>query len=323
MIYPHNFEQKTGFDKIRLLLKKKCFTQAGIGLVETMNFSNNADEIFYNLNITKEYKHLLESGSDIPELYFADFLPVLHRIRPEGTFLITEELSILKNSLTSIYRFTDFIKKHPSNLYPLLQNEAEKIANYKIIIEKIDNILDRFGKIRDNASPELSKLRQNIKEKQVLVVKVMQSILRQIKADGGTEDDSELVIREGRMVIPVYSSYKRQVHAILRDESATGKTAFIEPIEAVHINNDILALEFEEKREIVKILTVFTSFLRPYLPELHTAYNFLVSLEFIQAKARLAIEMKAVVPNMDTNPILSFDNIRHPLLEIHLRNEHK
>jgi DNA mismatch repair protein MutS2 len=323
VIYPKNFEEKIGFDKIRELLKEKCLSDLGKERVEQIKFARNFEFIQICLNQTNEFKQICIFENEFPVSNYIDVRRYLSKIRIEGAYLEVNELFDFKRSLDAIKAVINFFASKKEEQYPYLRRLTGNVKVFPVLIEKIETIINKHGFIRDNASPELSSIRRSILSKQAGISKIMNQILIQAKAEGWVEEDSSITIRDGRMLIPVPSTYKRKVKGFVFDESATGKTSFIEPLEIIEENNEIRELEFAERREITKILTGFSNVVRPYIEELVYSYDFLGWIDFIRAKALLAIEIEGVLPHFVNEGSLEYRVARHPLLMMTFRKEGK
>jgi len=323
LLYPQHIEQKIGFDKIRDLLKSYCLGQLGINNVTEMSFLTNYSRIVEMLEQTRESKRILEIEETFPENNYVDITPCLDRIRIEGTWMQLQEVVELRRSLIVIHSIVSFFKSREEGLYPRLRELAGNVAIHKILFDRIDAVLDKNGKIKDNATPELANIRRSISNKRSEVNKIMQRLLKDAKNEGWADSETELSLRDGRLVIPVNASAKRKLKGFIHDESATGKTSFIEPAEAFEKNNEITELEFEEHREIIKILTQLTDFVRPYREDLLQSQLFLGTIDFLLAKAKLAIELEAVSPILYDEQIIRLANARHPLLYLAHKKEGK
>jgi DNA mismatch repair protein MutS2 len=321
VIYPQEFEDKIDFKRIRQMLKDICLCELGKNEVDNMTFSSNFDIVSYQLSLTDEFRHICLMENNFPANHFLDLTPSLKKIRVEGTYLDVNEVANLRKSLESIHSILSFFRNKEESQYPNLRQLTKDVQSFPVIINRIDGILTKNNLIKDNASPELQNIRRSISEKTAIVGRIMQKLLKQAQSDGLTDDDTSLSVRDGRAVIPVNSAYKRKINGIVHDESSTGKTSFIEPAEAVEINNAIRELEFAERREIIKILTQFTDFVRPYTEELFIAYNFLGIIDFIRAKALFAIKVNAVKPAMFNQTSFNWVKAAHPLLYLALQRE--
>ena len=296
LVYPENFESKIGFDKIRELLNSRCLSTLGKELVEEIRFCSDFDQLTEDLSLVSEFVSIIQEMENFPTSYYFDLREALAKIRIEGRFLEVEELFDLKRSLETISGIVRFLKQTKEDQLPYLKRLLAGVQVYPYVIERIENILNKYGKIKDNASPELSRIRKELLSKQSGVSKRLQIILKKAQDDGLVEEDASVAMRDGRAVIPVTSAFKRKLNGIVHDESSTGKTSYIEPAEVVELNNQIRELEYAELREIVKILTVFSNDIRPYLPDLLLAYGFLGKIDFIRAKAIYAIDVDGIKP---------------------------
>lgn len=322
MTYPENFENKTGFGQIRELVKKRCLSEHGKNKVDAINFSSSSEIIRTHLNETNEFL-IITREEDFPLGYFADFSEPLHRIRIEGSHLDLGEVFDLRRSLDTVRAILNFFKKEKKEKYTNLSNLCNQVKYYPFIAERIDKILAKNGRLKDNASHELVQIRQAISLKHTSVTKILGNILKSARAEGMVEKDAEVSIRNGRPVIPVNAAYKRKIRGIIHDESATGKTSFIEPAEAVELNNEIKELEYSEKREIIRILTLLSDDLRPYIDDLLRSNDFLATIDFIRAKALFANEIGAILPELSEERIISWKNAVHPLLLLSHRKDNK
>lgn len=321
MIYPENFETKIRFDKVRELVKKQCLSSLGRDLVDAIQFSNSYGTVNRLVNETNEFKTICLEEDSFPLGYFIDVRESLGKIRIEGTYLELEELYNLKRSLESIAAILRFFQGKEPDTYPYLMKLTGNVKVYPYIFDRINAIITKNGRIKDNASSELQQIRSSLIQKQSTISKRMQSLLRSAQKEGWVDQDVSLSIRDGRVVIPVASAYKRKINGIVHDESATGKTSYIEPAEIVETNNEIRELEYAERREIIRILQEFTAQIRPYVDDLFLAYEFLAQIDFIRAKAKFAIQVQALLPHMDKTPTAQWEKAFHPLLFLTLQNE--
>lgn len=325
MIYPENFEIKIGFDKIRSLLTSKCLSSLGEERVENMIFSSDFLFITESLSQTEEFIRIIQEEDDFPTNYFLDVRQSLLHIRVEGTWIDENDLFDLRRSLQTIRDIVSFLKKEEeeNTPYPHLYKLAGEVAIFPQLISKIDSILDKFGRIKDNASSELNRIRKEIAHVSGGISRSLNAILRSAQNEGLVEKDVAPTMRDGRLVIPVAPAFKRKIKGIVHDESASGKTVFIEPAEVVEANNRIRELENEERREIVKILIAFTDILRPFVQEIIQSYEFLATIDFIRAKATFAIDINAIMPSMENKQIIRWYRAKHPLLFISHRKQNK
>ncbi|MDR0982512.1 MAG: endonuclease MutS2, partial [Culturomica sp.] len=321
MIYPEFFEEKIKFDKIRLLVKNQCLSDMGRELTDEMSFSGDESIIKVRLGETSEFMRI-EQEEELPGNNYSDARPFLNKIRIIGLFLDTQELVALKNSLETVNVIVRFFNLK-REAYPFICAKAGEIKLFPFVLQRLDGIVSKHGTIKDNASQELQDIRGKLLKKQSGISKRMQSILQQAQSEGWIDKDSTVAIRDGRMVIPVSSAYKRKINGIIHDESATGKTSYIEPSEIVGINNEIRELQLEEKREIQRILLKFADDIRPYTDDLIPAYDFLAFVDFIRAKARFALKTGGIVPVFSDRPEMFWKEAKHPLLLLAFRQSGK
>ena len=315
MTYPVNFEIKIGFDQIREMILEKCLCQLGMNHVAEMSMSVNYDDITLMLNETAEFKDICLYEENFPVDNYIDVTSSLRKARTEGRFLEVEEVFNLKKSLEAVKSVLRFFKNADERKkYPIISKMTDEISFYPYVLDRIDTILTKNGRIKDNASPELSKIRSEISQKQSHINRRLEVILKKARQEGVTEEDATLTFRNGRLVIPVAASNKRKISGFIHDESATGKTAYIEPAEVVEMNNELKELEYAESREIIKILICLTDDIRPYLDELGKTYSFLGYIDFVRAKALFAIKIEAVKPVMHNKREFRWKNALHPLL---------
>ena len=332
MIYPQNFEQKIGFDSIRHLLKEKCLSTLGQERVDGMEFSESFEDINRRLEEVNEFIHIIQEEDEFPDQYFFDVRPSLKRIRIEGMYLEEQELFDLRRSLETIRDIVRFLQRNTDeeeaaeedhSPYPHLRELAGEIIVFPQLISRINNILDKYGKIRDNASSELLRIRRELASTTGSISRSLHAILRNAQAEGFVDKDVTPTMRDGRLVIPVAPGLKRKIKGIVHDESATGKTVFIEPAEVVEANNRIRELEADERREIIRILTEFSATVRPQVPAILQSYEFLAEIDFIRAKAHWAIQIKAIKPVFEDKQILDWTTAIHPLLQLSLAKHGK
>lgn len=327
MIYPKNYEQKIGFDSIRQLLKEKCLSTLGEQRVEDMSFSNQYETILSRLNETSEFIRIIQEEDNFPNQFFFDIRPSLQRIKVEGMYLDENELFDLKRSLETIRDIIRFLTKEESeeeNLpYPALRQLAGDVMVFPQLIDKINNLIDKFGRIKDNASPTLLQIRRELSRTSNSISHTLNNILRGAQSEGFVDKDVTPTMRDGRLVIPVAPALKRRIKGIVHDESASGKTIFIEPEEVVEANNRIRELEGEEKREIIRILTAFSDEIRPYIPDMLQSYEFLAEIDFIQAKAQFALRTNSIQPALENKLVIDWGHAVHPLLQISLAKHGK
>lgn len=326
MVYPKNFEQKTGFDEIRRMLSSLCLCPLGKELTDNMQFTNNYEALQQAQQLTHEYLRILAGDKAFPCHDFFDLRAALKRIRPEGTFLTTEELFALQRSLNVIREITIFLNPKTdaqATPYPSLQRLSRNIPTFPDIIRNITLILDENGQIKDTASPELARIRHERTAMESSIAKTLSRILTSAQQDGLVEKDASPALRDGRLVIPVAPALKRKIKGIIHDESASGHTVFIEPAEVVEANNRIRELSADEHKEIIRILQTITNEIRPNQPAMLQSYAFLAQIDFIQAKAHLAKQLHAVTTQINPEPLIRWTEARHPLLELSLIKRNK
>ena len=325
MIYPDNFEYKIEFYKIRQLLSATCLSTLGKEKVEEMQFSTSFDEIELQLNRTDEFVHILEDEDTFPSDHFYDVRTMLKRIRVIGTWIDIPVMFQLKRSLQTINSIVSFLRKEDESdpVYPNLSSLTDNVMVYPEITKRIDSIIDANGDIKDNASSQLADIRRQLANAINSISKNLHTILRKAQAEGYVDKDVSPSMRDGRLVIPVNPAYKRKIKGIVHDESASGKTVFIEPGEVVEANNRVRELENDERREIIKILSAFTDYLRPYLPDLLESYEFLAQIDFIRAKAKFGLQINAIKPAIDNKQQIDWVRAYHPLLYLALSKQQR
>ena len=335
MIYPNNFEHKLGFDEIRRLLKGHCLSTLGKEKVDEIAFSTDAAQVNEWLTQVREFRRLQEEKDDFPMQYFFDVREAVSRIRLEGTHLEEDEVWDLRRSLETIANIVKYLNRtsdeddaereglEPDYPYPALHRLTEGVTTFPAMIRRIDSILDKFGKIKDSASMTLAGIRHDLEKTQGSISRTLYTILHSAQKDGLVEKDAAPTMRDGRLVLPVAPSVKRRINGIVHDESATGKTVFIEPAEVVEANNRVRQLEAEERREVIRILTVFTDEVRPHVKEILDSYQFLATIDLIYAKTQLAQQTKAFEPQVENRPHLDWIRAVHPLLQLSLEKQGK
>lgn len=324
MLYPSNLETKIDFSSIRNLLLNYCISPLGKDKVGEIRFFSDYATVQLQISQTDELMRLISDANEtLPVGDFFDLREGLSRIRVEGLFLDEQEVFELRRVLEAVRRVVDFIAKKEVEQFPRLHELIGGVELFPEIIRRIDLILDKFGKIKDNASHELASIRRQLIQAQSSVSRSLNQILRQAQADGYVEKDVAPTLREGRLVIPVSPAFKRKLSGIVHDESASGKTVFIEPAQVVEANNRIRELEGEERREIIRILSEFTAFLRPFTEAVIESQFFLGEIDFLRAKALLAIKINAIKPKTDPVCQLEWRRAVHPLLFLSLEKQGK
>ncbi len=320
MIYPNNIESKIDFTVIREELMRRCASSLGRERVEAMQMETDYETVSRMLNLTDQlYKAETDPMLTFPRGDIRDMRESIARIRIAGLFLDEAELDDLRKTLAYAVELERFFAGLDEQRYPLLR-ELGALGSLGILgslVKEIDRILDRYGKLADNASPDLARIRREITNLQGSVGRTLASILRQAKADGFVESDAAPTLREGRLVIPVSPAFKRKVGGIVHDESATGKTVYIEPQQVVDANNHIRELEGAERRERVRILTAITDQLRPNTEQILASQRMLAEVDFLRAKVSLAQTLHAIRPELINEPMLEWSDARHPVLWLH------
>lgn len=329
MIYPKNFEQKIGFTEVRSLLRARCLSPLGKERVDAMSFSTDAAQVNTWMEEIREFRRIQEGQDDFPLDNFFDVRESVARIRLEGTHMEVEELFDLKRSLETIIAIVNFLSRGEEteqgeirHYYPALYNLADGVATFPLLVQRISQIIDKFGKMRDNASPELLKIRRELARIEGSISRTLYGILRAAQGEGLVEKDVTPTLRDGRLVIPVAPGLKRKISGIVHDESATGRTVYIEPTEVVEANNKVRELENEERREMIRILTDFAKKVRPNVREILDSYNLMAAVDFIRAKAELARLFKSFEPQVAEEPHIDWIRAIHPLLQLSLERKH-
>ena len=316
-------EQKIGFDKVREKIAAKCATQYAARKVAAEQISHDGGEIMFRLRLTDEMRLICLFEDSFPAGGYHDTKAFLLPLQAENTSIDLPSMRILRTSLDTLRRILAFFRECKDDLYPTLRQISASVSYEPEIGRRIEAILDRSGEVRDTASPELGEIRRALRSKEGQVSRRIGSILTQAKSEGLVDTEAEVVVRDGRVLIPVPAGSKKKLLGIVYDESATGKTAFVEPLEIVELENQIRELQFDEQREIARILMEFTEFLRPYLGGLIAASEYIGEIDFIRSKALVALDMIAGMPILSDNGELNLRRARHPLLEASLRREKK
>ena len=321
MIYPENFEAKIGFDVIRTMLKEACLCPLGVERVEAMQFSAQFETIQQALLQTAEFVRVLRE-EEFPDQHFFDVRPALRRIKIPNTYLLVDELFDLQRSLSSIDLIVHFFSRQVEGdeqpVYPQLLELSKNIKTFPNIVRRISQILDKYGEVKDSATVELMRIRQEKMNTSNSISGMLHRILREAKVEGVVDKDAAPTIRDGRLVIPVAPAMKRKINGIVHDESDSGRTVYIEPTDVVEANNRIRELESEERREIVRILTVFSDSIRPLVLDMIQSYEFLGDIDFIRAKAKFAINIDAILPTIEARQKIDLVDAIHPLLKMSL-----
>ena len=331
MIYPKNFEAKIGFDEVRELLRQRCLSPLGRDMVDVMGPSDDAEAINEWMEQLREFRCIQAGAEQLPLQYFFDVRPAVARLRLEGTHMDEGELFDLRRSLDTICAIVGFLCRsdspadggEPVYAYPALHRLADGVATFPQLVQRIDQILDKFGRMKDSASPALQDIRRELARTEGSISRTLSSILHSAQSEGLVDPGVAPTLRDGRLVIPVAPGLKRKIRGIVHDESASGKTVYIEPAEVVEANNRIRELEAEERREIIRILTDFAKLVRPHVAELLDSYRFLAAIDLIRAKAELAELTRALEPRVEASPLIDWVRAAHPLLALSLAKQGK
>lgn len=316
-------EKKLGFDRIRQMISDKCSTDYAVGRVQDENISVDAKEINRRLLLTDEMRLVVMFEDAFPSNGFIDCLDFLKPLERPSSNIDIVSLRKLKTMLETLRRIVNFFEGVKDGVYPNLKRMSSKIMGFPEVQRRIDLIIDRYGDVKDTASDELYNIRRSLREKEGALSRRAAAILRKAQEEGVVESDASVTMREGKLLIPVSAANKKKLAGFIYDESATGKTAYIEPAEIVELDNQISELKFAEGREILKILLAFTDFLRPYLPELVNAAEFIGEIDFLMAKAQVSLDIIAGMPVISDKGDMNIRKARHPLLEKALRKEKK
>lgn len=323
MLYPPKFENKTGFAKIKEFLKTHCLSSLGKFKVDEIKFSTDLNKIVSELKQIAEFKQIILFTDNFPGSYFIDTIEYFKRTEKIGTYFTPEELFDINRSLNTIRLILNFFKNDTENKYIELRKISKKLSLFPYISKRINDVIDKNGKIKDNASSKLSVIRRDLSKKKSGVSGAVHRILEKAKKAGNVETDTELAVRDGKLLIPVASSNKRKINGYVYDESSTGQTSYIEPFEVIKLNNEIKELYFAEKREVIKVLTEITVDLRPYFNDLLLSYDFLAEIDFIRAKALFSISTEGESPLIIDKPVINFINATHPILFLSYKNTEK
>jgi len=323
VIYPEHFESKIGFDRIRELVKSHCLFDPGRERVDGLGFMTDYEAILHELKLVEEFQLIHQHEEEFPIQHFIDNRKALEKAEVEGTYLLPEEVLGLKQSLDSIRAILHFFNAEEKEKYPELAGLCGPVKVFPYVGDRIQKILSKHGTIRDNASAELQKIRKAQQEKQGTVSRKLNQIMSRAQREGWADSDAAPTFRNGRPVIPVNSGSKRKLGGMIHDESATGKTVFIEPAEVVELSNEIRELEYAERREIIRILLEFTADIRPYIPDLLSSQEFLTTIDAIRARAIFAIRLEAIRPQVKEEQVFDWREARHPLLYLAYKAEQR
>lgn len=313
LIYPQDIKEKLGIDQLFELVRSKCKSDYGVEFLEKAKPSSRVADIEKWLEQTAEMLRVITSGDNLPSRDFQDLRVFVKKMRVKGTFLQAEDFATLKSLLTLLYEWTQYLKKNQAE-YPELCSLTYGFIADTTLIKAIEEIVDDKGQVRDTASPELASIRALLIQKEKAVRVAINRVLRKAIQDQFTDDDSSVTIRDGRLVIPVKAEYKRRIQGFVHDESATGQTVYMEPTEALQLNNEVRELQYQERREIARILIRLTDLVRESAEDLEKGSFFIGLVDFIHAKASFARDIAAVKPHVSKNPIIKWYQAYHPLL---------
>ena len=316
-------EHKLGFDRIREAIANRCSTGYAADRVASEQFSTGTEEIRERLNLTDEMRLIVMFEESFPSSGFIDCLDFLKPLSQPSSNIDLLSMRKLKTMLETLSKVIRFFEEIRDGIYPNLKKLSAPIMRFPEVQRRIDGILDRFGEVKDTASDELYSIRKSLKDTEGAISRRINSIMKKAQEEGIVDSDASISVRDGKMLIPVPAGNKKKLNGFVYDESASGKTAFVEPAEIVELDNRIKELKFAENREIFRILVAFSDFVRPYVPDLVNAAEYLGELDFLMAKANVALDMIAGVPVISDTGELSLRKARHPLLEKALKREKK
>ncbi|MFI3294757.1 MAG: Smr/MutS family protein [Rikenellaceae bacterium] len=320
MYYPNDFESRVGFNRIREEIMNYANCSVAKELVGAIEMCTDFDDVQYELERTHQMRNCVMMEGAFSSTQFRD-TRFMQRAKIEGNFLLESEILSLGKSLESVMMVTRFLMDQPEEKYHHLLDMASEVDLHEDVLAGVRRLVDEYGRMRDNATPQLSEIRRELHQKSARIGVVMQRILKQAQEEGYTPSESSINIRDGRAVIPVDAGHKRKISGFVHSESATGKTAYIEPVEVVELNNQLRELEMAEKREVVRILTAFTNWVRPIVDDIIATGDFVGMIDFLVAKAKYAIRTGSTLPILEEKPEIYLRGARHPLLEEHLKRE--
>ena len=316
-------EQKLGFDRIRSIISDRCSTAYAAERTATETYSTKPGEIRRRLLLTDEMRLIMMFEDSFPSGGFIDCIDFLKPLERSSSAIDLLSLRKLRTMLDTLRKVISFFEGVKDEVYPNLKRMSAHIMGFPEVQRRIDTIIDRYGEVKDTASDALYEIRKSLKEKEGTISRRMSAILKKAQEEGIVDSDAGVSIRDGKMLIPVSAANKKRIAGFIYDESATGKTAFIEPAEIVELDNQIKELRFSEQREILRILLEFTEFLRPYIADLLDAARYLGEIDFLMAKAQIALDFIAGMPIISENGEMNLRKARHPLLERTLKKEKK
>ena len=316
-------ESKLGFDRVRTFVADRCSTEYAVTRVTEETFSNDPKVIGERLALTDEMRLIVMFEENFPTNGYIDCLDFLKPLENTGYTIDILSLGKLRTMVETVRKLTNFFMSIKDGVYPNLKRMSAPVLSFPEVQRRIDLILDKFGDIKDTASDKLLEIRHSIKAKEGAISKRANAILKQAQADGLVDEDAGLSVRDGKLLIPVNSSSKKKIQGFVYDTSATGKTAFVEPAEIIELENEIVTLHADEAQEIQRILAAFSDFVRPYVPDLINSAEYIGEIDFLVAKAQVALDFKAGAPIISDNGEMNLRKARHPLLERALRKEKK
>ena len=316
-------EQKIGFDRIRQIISDRCSTSYAADKTAEELISSNPAEIRRRLLLTDEMRLIMMFEDGFPSGGFIDCIDFLKPLERSASSIDLLSLRKLRTMLDTLRKVITFFSSVKEEVYPNLKRMSAGILSFPEVHRRIDTIIDRYGEVKDTASDELYDIRKSLREKEGAISRRMSAILKRAQEEGIVDSDAGVSVRDGKMLIPVSAANKKRIPGFIYDESASGKTAFIEPAEVVELDNQIKELQFSEQREILRILLEFTEFMRPYIPELLDAARYLGEIDFLMAKAQVALDFIAGMPIISENGEMNLRKARHPLLERALKKEKK
>ena len=324
----NNIEHKLGFDRIRQMVAEQCTNALAVRMTDEMAFSSNYEPLCHELKLVEEMRQIVLMESGFPQQDFIDLTPILTHLRVGNTIIPLENLFDLKLSLRTIRECYYFLTSEEHQQYEALRDLAIEVelgyggknSQLNVINSLLGKLIDDHGELYDNASPVLAEIRRTKARKTAEVDAQISHTLARAKREGWAPEGAEVTIRDGRPVIPLLTTHRRKIRGLIQDESATRQTAFVEPSEVVELGNDLRELDFDERHEIQRILLTFSDRLRPLLPQLDEAYRFLARIDFLRAKARVAVELNASVPILHPAPRIEWMDARHPILYLQKRD---
>jgi len=323
VIYPDNFEQKIGFDKIKQMISQECKGEAAKLLVEDLKFSNNFEYINTLLNETDEMMSICMLKDNYPAQNYPEIGIAINKLKIEGTSLQLFEIINIRQVLEQAKSLKHFFKLDEKNQYPFLNKIVNQISFPNYLYDRINSVVSKNGTIKDSASQNLKEIRKSLNDTQTNITKKLNNVLSAFKKEGWVSKDLSATYVNGRLVLPIETIHKRKIKGLIHDESASGKTSYIEPQEVVELNNTLRELEIAENREIQKILFELTDDFKPYREELLTLYENIAYLDFVWAKAKFSLRIEAIVPKIDKDPVLDLHKAKHPLLFLNFKKEKK